>query len=813
MRPSVVQGALPSGKIWLKKTSLGLGVALAMAMLPSTASALALGKLSTLSHMGERLSVEIDIPEFTPEEIAGLKASLASPDGFAASGVDFNASLAGADVRVQKRADGRPYIKVTTPRVINDPFVNLVLVVNWPSGRIVRDYSLLLDPVEISKSAPTVTTVPTTTATNGPSTPPKAAVSAPPKVAEPKADAPRSERPAAVKTKAKPEQAISATGEIVVASGMTASEIALGNMPEGVSLDQMLVALVKANPSAFINGNVNLVRAGAVISLPDAQQAASQTKGQARQLIVAQSQDFQAYKAKLAGLTPTTETTAANRQSGGQVEAKVTERKPDATTPDKLLLSNADKAKEAKIAKELQAKEDAARMAALSKNISDLNQQLGKTGGANGVAGAGSAAVGQGTLPALAVGSSSNAAASVAEAVVPASGASADAAATASGPVAVATPNPQAVAPTPAEEPGFLDGLADNPLVLPLGAGLIALLGVWAWLRQRSRKKDTGADSSFFESRLQSDSFFGASGGQQVDTVEGEPSSTATYTASQLSEAADVDPIAEADVYLAYGRDIQAEEILKDAMAAQPNRLAIPLKLLELYAKRSDSKAFDKLSSKVKLLTNGTGPEWERARELAKTMNGSNAPMAVPPGTAMGGTFETESNGLSDGTKQTAGSTNPVSAPVPTVRDAASLHSMMADDEPKAVSYEMDFDFSTNADASNNSAKTLTAPTPIKNLNAASNATNANKEAPSGPNIIDFDLSALSLDLNSVNPTVHEAPAGVPVSDPWATKLALAKEFQHIGDHESARKLLQEVSNGANENVKAEARKLLTGMS
>jgi pilus assembly protein FimV len=806
MCPGDVQDLPPTGKKWFRKSSLGLSIALAISMLPNTVSALALGKLSTFSHMGERLAVEIDIPESTPEELAGLKASLASPDVFTASGVDFNPSLVGADVSVQKRPDGRPFIKVTTTGIMNDPFVNLILVVNWPAGRIVRDYSLLLDPVEISNSAPTVTTVPTTSTTGG---------QAMPRVAAPKVDAPRSENPTFAKTmpKSRSEQVKSGTGELTVATGMTAGEIALANLPEGVSLDQMLVALVKANPTAFINGNVNLVRAGAVLNLPDAQQAASQTREQARKVIVAQSQDFQSYKAKLAGLAPATETITANRQSGGRVEAKVTERKIDAAAPDKLLLSKADKENEAKIAKELQAKEDATRLAALSKNISALNQQLGKAGGAPSVAGSGSAAVGQGTLPGLAVGSQLSAPSSAAQAAVAPSAAPSTATAAASEPVNVGTPKPTAVAPTPIEEPGFLERLSkDYPLFLPLGAGLIALLGIWAWLRQRDRKKDIGADSTFFESRLRSDSFFGASGGQQVDTVEGEPASAATYTASQLSEAADVDPIAEADVYLAYGRDIQAEEILKDAMLAQPNRLAIPLKLLELYAKRSDTKAFDKLTSKVKLLTQGTGPEWKRALELAKSMNGSNAQVAASTGAALRGNSETESMALSDTPKQYPAATNPAFGSVPTVRDPASVQSMMTNDGAKAVSLERDFEFSSDVDVSNN-AKAIVAAKPINNLNTASNATYASKEASSGPNIIDFDLSALSLDLNSVNPAAVEGPVGAPVSDPWATKLALAKEFQQIGDQESARKLLQEVSNGANESVKAEAKKLLSGMT
>jgi pilus assembly protein FimV len=64
-----------------------------------------------------------------------------------------------------------------------------------------------------------------------------------------------------------------------------------------------------------------------------------------------------------------------------------------------------------------------------------------------------------------------------------------------------------------------------------------------------------------------------------------------TYSLSQLDAIGDVDPVAEADVYLAYGRDLQAEEILKEAMRSSPERLAIRTKLLEVYAKRRDTKS------------------------------------------------------------------------------------------------------------------------------------------------------------------------------------------------------------------------------
>ena len=106
------------------------------------------------------------------------------------------------------------------------------------------------------------------------------------------------------------------------------------------------------------------------------------------------------------------------------------------------------------------------------------------------------------------------------------------------------------------------------------------------------------------------------------------------YSPSQLDAAGDVDPVAEADVYLAYGRDLQAEEILKEAMRTTPQRVAIHSKLLEIYAKRRDAKAFELVATEAYSLTRGEGPEWEHICELGQELDPSNSlyrPAASPP--------------------------------------------------------------------------------------------------------------------------------------------------------------------------------------
>jgi pilus assembly protein FimV len=183
-------------------------------------------------------------------------------------------------------------------------------------------------------------------------------------------------------------------------------------------------------------------------------------------------------------------------------------------------------------------------------------------------------------------------------------------------------------------EPGLIDQLTENPLVPIAGGGLLALLAGFGLYRANRRKKADQVDSSFLESRLQPDSFFGASGGQRVDTDDGAAggASSMVYTPSQLDAADDVDPVAEADVYLAYGRDVQAEDILKEALKFNSGRVAIHQKLLEIYAKRKDTQQFEIAANAAFKVTGGDGPDWHRVCDLGMGIDPTN-PLYMPGGT------------------------------------------------------------------------------------------------------------------------------------------------------------------------------------
>ena len=201
----------------------------------------------------------------------------------------------------------------------------------------------------------------------------------------------------------------------------------------------------------------------------------------------------------------------------------------------------------------------------------------------------------------------------------------------ASKPVAPVKASAPAAKPAAAEAEGGMLDLLLSPLGL-VGAGLVVALGALGVMRLRKPKHGENRETMFGESRLQPDSFFGVTGGQRVDTRDGGNSvSSMSYSLSQLDAHGDVDPVAEADVYLAYGRDLQAEEILKEALRAQPERLAIRLKLMEVYAKRRDVRGFEQLALQLFAETKGEGEDWDKAQEMGRGIDAEN-PLYQPGG-------------------------------------------------------------------------------------------------------------------------------------------------------------------------------------
>jgi pilus assembly protein FimV len=237
----------------------------------------------------------------------------------------------------------------------------------------------------------------------------------------------------------------------------------------------------------------------------------------------------------------------------------------------------------------------------------------------------------------------------------------------------------------------------------------------------------------------------------------------------------ELDPIAEADVYMAYGRDGQAEEILRDAIAKGGGRPAVYLKLLQIYAKRHDTAQFEAEARKLKTLANGEGPEWEKAMALGRSIDPGNELYgqgeAVAPAPE-GETIEAPAVDFDLGTGQ--------QAPAPSPEVTQSL-------APPAL----DFDIGGTTGE----------------LKVAGETAPPEREAEPGGTAI--DLSAISLDLGAPEPAPATAAAGNSKWQEVAVKLDIAKAYHEIGDTDGARELLNEVLKEGDPAQQEQAKKML----
>lgn len=763
-----------------------LAVAFVLGLAPAPAHALSLGRITVQSALGEPLRAEIDVPQITADEIPNLRTALGGPEAFRAAGMERSPALADLQIILQQRANGSYFLRLTSDRVVTEPFLDLILEASGPAGRIVREYTLLFDPPSLRQAAAPATPIPAQVAPSAPAPAPAptpaptpaiapgaasplaqaSEASAPPPAAAP--TPPPAPAPApSVAAASAPASAAKTGRRVTVQTGQTAGVIAATGKPRSISLDQMLVSLLRTNPDAFIEGNVNRLKAGAVLDMPTEEQAASVGAAEARQTLVAQSKDFNEFKQRLAeGVAERAPTgsNATGRAASGQVQTRVEDKKAAPAGADKLTLSKGaveagsrdGKATEDRIARERAERDTATKTAEIDRNIAEL-KRLGTESAAlaEPAAPTASAAAAAGSAPAAGV-----AVAAAIPGLAPASGA-------ASAPAAVASAAAPAASSTPTASRAADDSAGLGALlgswVLPVAAGaaLVLLLGL-ALYRRRLHTQAAAEDADTSESRLQPDSFFGGSGGQRINTAEA-PSSM-MYSPSQIDAAGDVDPVAEADVYLAYGRDLQAEEILREALRATPQRIAIHVKLLEILARRNDLADFEPLAREAHALAGGTGPHWEQIASLGLEIDPGNPLYRKAAATVIAAPVAAPPPGLDLDFAAFAAKAVPTAPAAPTAPAESSASPFDFADEPEQT------------------------PAP-----KTDNAT------------LDFDLAGLSLDLDGPAGGASASTAG----EALATKLSLAEEFQAIGDIDGARSLAQEVLAESTGDIRGRAERLL----
>ena len=864
--------------------ALASAVALLGSLATLEAHAVALGRITVQSALGESLRAEIDVSDLSAGEASSLRIGVASADAFKSAGLEYSASAASLDVKLQKRADGRSYLRLSSNRAVTDPFVDLIVEARWASGSVTRDYTMLFDPPKLRASgASVVASAPVLSRETITSS------ALPPRLEMPAASPRASTRDATARPKpaanpVPPAERISGARQVTVKPGDNAGRIASQNKPVSVSLDQMLAALLRGNPEAFVNGNINLIKSGAVVEIPDERAASELSPVEAKKTLVAQSRDFNTFRRKLAdGLPATVQPGSTDRQASGKIQARVDDRGQAVVSPDKLTLSKG--AVQGVQSAAASAKDNAGRSADPSQSSSVIPPapvQGTTTAAPTAVAsspGPATAAVPAGTttvpagpgatlpvpsvadaggVPALSVLGTASAPAQPAPAPLPDTNAPALAQASAASakPILIALPEAPAV-------PSPIDWIVGNPIWLGSGL-LLALFAGLGFVRYRKSQKSNQMDSSFLDSRLQPDSFFGASGGQRVDTsVSNAGRSSIAYSPSQLDAAGDVDPVAEADVYLAYGRDQQAEDILKEALRTYPQRIAIHTKLLEIFAKRRDIKAFESVALTAFKLSGGQGPEWMYISQLGRQLAPENS--LFQPGTELSddraATTASRLVPLAATVIQDLSARTPVSKTAPALDLDLDLTLGFALDDAQAspttpaflapagftlpsamsksragISTPSAFlDLDLNLDDTSASGPTVPSPlvretfqlaTPpaqkidflAKDLDFVPEPYMSRKPAAAASppvnhdGMLEFDLNSLSLDLgpSTVPPTAALADQK---NNPLEVKFLLAEEFRVLGDSDGARSLADEVVAKAQGPLKSKAQAFLNTLS
>lgn len=753
-----------------------IALAVCFAFLPFSAHSAGLGKLTVISGLGEPLRAEIDLVSTTPEELSSLTAAIASQETYSIQGIERRSIHNAIQVDVVKQADGTGLLKLTTRQPVDDPFLDMLIQVDWATGRLLREYTVLLDPPGYLDTQAPVVTAPASSVQK----------------AEPISATPLSEPSTTSTSEATYVESPSAS-EYTTKSGDNLNKIAKEMQVEGYNLDQMLVALYRANQDAFVGDNMNRLKVGQIIKAPSNDDLAAITQQEAAQEIRVQTSDWNAYRNKLANVVAESEPMAADagdQAAAGKLKTATEDKAEPADTGPKdvvkLSKSQAEVPGAAADAKALQDKltamqeentarqksveEANERVAMLEKQIADLQALV---------------TIKDKTLAGLqdnATVSNQRPTETPAEAPLAGTESTAETKPENAAPVVKAENKPAAEAKPkpavkkkpapvvePAPEPGLMDALTDNMMLLGLAGGAVVLLGGgWAFLRNRRKQNlDSFEQGILTAGGLKANTVFGNTSGGTVDTGDTSFLTDFSQSPSGMIDTHDVDPIAEAEVYMAYGRDSQAEEILNDAISKEPTRYELHLKLLEIFAARNDTSAFEAVAGEMYSTLGSSDPVWAKVAEMGYKMEPSN-PL-----------YDLSTAPVAKSSEATAAATSAMAA-TSTMAAAMETSRLDASDFTNVeVMTESSLDFSLDAEPSTNASTDVKAeenagsmdfdlgfaaepeaePTPTESV-AAMGASSDSKAAEKQDNEISFDMDfVLKSDAVEAPAVSESAPA------------------------------------------------------
>ncbi|MFG8974305.1 motility hub landmark protein FimV [Pseudomonas paraeruginosa] len=594
------------------------------------AHGLGLGEITLKSALNQPLDAEIELLEVRDLSSGEVIPSLASPEEFSKAGVDRLYYLTDLKFTPVVKPNGKSVIRVTSSKPVQEPYLNFLVQVLWPNGRLLREYTVLLDPPLYSPQAA--------------ASAPQAPVSAPRASSAPRA--PQAQAPAPVRTTA---PAGSETYRTV--SNDTLWEIAQRNRTDRVSVPQAMLAFQELNPGAFVDGNINRLKSGQVLRIPTEQQMLERSPREALSQVQAQNQSWRGSRNPAAASAGARQLDATQRSAAGSAPAKV-------DAPDNLRLvsgegkasKGADKGgkgdskaiadtlavtKESLDSTRRENEELQSRMQDLQSQLDKLQKliqlkdaQLAKLQGQLAAEGQGVAQPGAAQVDA---GAAAQAPAAAAPTPAPAGEAPAAPAqppvAPPPAPAAETPPAPAAPAPVRTEEPAeasFLDELLANPLWLAVigGSALLALLVLLMILSRRNaqKEKDEAAALAAEAGEEQEDALdLGKDGFDDLTLDEPEPQVAAVAASTEKTTAQTSDALGEADIYIAYGRFNQAAELLQNAIYDEPQRSDLRLKLMEVYAEMGDREGFARQENELREI-GGAQPQVEQLKSRYPAM-------------------------------------------------------------------------------------------------------------------------------------------------------------------------------------------------
>ena len=612
---------------------------------PVSGHTLGIGDIRVRSALNQNLNAEIALVASRGENPTNIKVSLAPAEKFDEAGVPWSYFLSKIRFQPIVKPNGSMVIKVTSREALKEPYLNFLLEVSWPKGNLYREFTVLVDPPadyqHQSYQEPVY---------QEPAYPMSQGYESLPPMQEEYAPRPRQRHAS------RPRRASSAGnygGQITVRRNDTLWNVAERARGAGVSVEQMMMALYDKNPHAFYQQNVNALSAGKRLQIPDKAAVEQLTRQDA---LAAFGQHNEAWNNNRSGIpagtpqvakegavdsqlqleAPTEATVGANEQvspSSGQTTGTTSAAPGQLTTPSP---ETAQQAKgSAPVNDAVQGKIAALekQMAMMQELIALKDKQLAELQNPSQ------------TPPTTTETPATQAVPPVPPVTPPVPPEQAVSPPVTTPPPVQATPEPPkpiqpAVSPKPivkpvmkpaAQTPAAEEEGSPLPWILGgLGGILLPLFG-WLWWKKRKISQETDAESMFrnYSTMRNSDTLgpysgarkggAGASGGDSSSFLNDFKASDFESFESFNVDHGDIDPLAEADVYLAYGRYQQAEDLLRQAIKDYPDRDDCKLKLLEIFHASSNKEDFEKYAGE--LASQGKKEDrdfWSKATELSK---------------------------------------------------------------------------------------------------------------------------------------------------------------------------------------------------